>query len=179
MVVRLRKCLDHLKQSSYIMYGTFMDFMIFIGFMASCVNGGLFVLQDHGIVVASVIGSVDDLLIISSKGFIGPIKDHMKKRFRMHDLGSVSFYLSMNMECNWEQHTIDIHQHSYIWTILGKFRMYESRPVAMPMAINLEKWKLNEVACDPTIYKSTIGSRMCAMTANLPCIAYAIAVPSR
>jgi hypothetical protein len=41
----------------------------------------------------------------------------------MHDLGSVSCYLGMNIERNREHHTIHIHQHSYIRTILAKFRM--------------------------------------------------------
>jgi hypothetical protein len=47
--------------------------------------------EDHGIVVAAVVLYVDDLLIISNEGLIKEIKDQMKKRFRMHGLGSVSF----------------------------------------------------------------------------------------
>ena len=103
----------------------------------------------------------------------------MKKRFWMHDLGSVSFYLGMNIKRNREHHTIDIHQHSYIRTILGKFRMAESRPVATPMAMNLHKRTPDEEACDPTIYQSMIGSLMYAMTTTWPDIAYAIGVLSR
>jgi hypothetical protein len=55
----------------------------------------------------------------------------------MHDLGSVSFYLGLKIECNRKYHTIDIHQHSYIWMILVKFRVNQSRPVATPMAMKL------------------------------------------
>jgi hypothetical protein len=105
---------------------------------------------------------------------IGQIKDQMKKRFRMHDLGSVSFYLGMNIERNQEHHTIDIHQHSYIRTILAKFRMDKSRLVATPMAMKLHKRKPDEAACDPTIYQSRIGSLMYGMTATRPDIADAI-----
>jgi len=182
MVLRLRKSLYGLKQSSHVWYGTFKDFVISIGFVASRVDRGLFWLhdkEDHGIVVAAVVLYVDELLIIANEGLIGQIKDEMKKRFRMHDLGSVSFYLSMNIERNQEHHTIDIHQHSYIWTILAKFRMGESRPVATPMAMKLHKRKPDEEACDPTIYQSMMGSPMYAMTATRPDIAYAIGVPSR
>jgi len=46
MVLRLSKSLYGLKQSSYIWYGTFKDFMISIGFVALHVDGGLFVLHD-------------------------------------------------------------------------------------------------------------------------------------
>jgi len=181
MVLRLRKALYGLKQSSHFWYGTFKDFVISIRFEASRFDGGLFVLnnKDQDIVVAAVVLYVDDLLIIPNEGLIGQIKDQVKKRFRMHDLGSVSFYLGMNIERNREHHTIDIHQHSYIRTILAKFRMDGSRPVATPMAMKLHKRKPDEEACDPTIYQSMIGSLMYAMTATRPDIANAIGVLSR
>jgi hypothetical protein len=132
--------------------------------------------NDEGIVVASVVLYVDDLLIIANEGLIGQINNQMKKRFRMHDPGSVSFNLGMNIERNRELHTIDIHQHSYIQTILAKFRMAESRPVATPMAMKLHKRKPKEQACDPTIYQLMIRSLLYAMTATRPNIAYAIRV---
>jgi len=181
MVLRLRKSLYGLKQSSHVWYGTFKDLVISIGFEASRVDGGLFVLhnKDQDIVVAAVVLYVDDLLIIANEGLIGQIKDQMKKRFRMHDLGSVSFYLGMNIERNREHHTIDIHQHSNIRTTLAQFRMDESRPVATPMAMKLHKRKPDEEPCDPTIYQSMIGSLMYAMTATRPDNAYAIGVLSR
>jgi hypothetical protein len=97
----------------------------------------------------------------------------------MHDLGSVSFYLGMNIERNREHHAIEFHQHSYIRTILAKFRMDEARPVATPMAMKLHQRRPDKEACDPTIYHSMIGSLMYAITATRPNIAYAIAVFSR
>jgi len=134
--------------------------------------------KDHGLVLAAGILCIDDLLIIANEGLIAQIKDQMKKRFRMHDLRSVSIYLGMNIEHNREHHTIDIHQHSYIRTIFAKFRMDESRPVATPMAIKLHKRKPDQEACDPAIYQSMIGSVIYVMTATRPDIVYAIGVLS-
>jgi hypothetical protein len=179
MVLRLSKSRYGLKQSSHVWYGTFKDFVILIGFVASRVEGGLFVLHNKDQhIVPVVVLYIHDLLIIANEGLIGQINDQMKKRFRMHDLGSVSFYLGMNIERNREHHTIDIHQHSYIRTILAKFRMDESRPVATPMARKLHKRKPDKEACDPTIYQSMIGSLMYVMTTIRPDIAYAIGVLS-
>jgi hypothetical protein len=45
--------------------------------------------------------------------------------------------------------------------------------------MKLHRRKPAEVACDPTIYQSTVGSCMHAMTAILPNFAYAIGVLSR
>ena len=180
MVLRLRKSLYGLKQSSHVWYGTFTDFVISIGFVASRVDRGPFVLHNKDQdIVAAVILQVNDLLIIANEGLIGQIKDQMKKRFQMHDLGSVSFYLGMNIKCNPGHHLIDIHQHSFIRTILAKFRMDESRSVVKPIAMKVHKRKYDEETCDPTIYQSMIGSLMYAMTAIRPNIAYAIAVLSR
>ena len=181
MVLCLRKSLYGLKQSSHVWYGTFKDFVSSNGFRASRVDGGLFMLHDEnqGTVVSTVILYVNDLLIIADEGLIGQMKDHMKKKFRRHDLGSVSFYLGMNIQRNREHHTIDIHQHSYIRTILAKFRMDKSRPVATPVAIKLHKRKPDEKACDPTIYQSMIGRLMYVMAATRPDIAYAIGVLNR
>jgi len=147
MLLRLGKSLYGLKQSLHVWYGTFKDFVISIGFITSCGDGELFVLhgmEDHSLVIAAVVMYVDDLLISANEGLIGHIKDQMKKRFQMHNLGSVSFYDGINIQSNRENHTIDIHQHSYIRMSLGKFKMDESRPVATPMAMKLQKRKPNE-----------------------------------
>jgi hypothetical protein len=156
-----------------------MNFMISIWFGASRVDGALslFQIQDQDI-VAAVNLYVDDLLIIANMGLIRQIKDQMKKRFRMHDLGSVCFYLGMKSEHNREHYMIDIHQHSYFWMILAKFRMDESRPVATPISLKLRKMTPDEEACDPTIYQSMIGRLMYAMVATWPNIAYAFGVLS-
>jgi hypothetical protein len=57
--------------------------------------------------------------------------------------------------------------------------MDESRPVAMAMAMKLQKRKPNEEACYPTIYKSIIRNLRYTMTASRPDIAYAIGVLGR
>jgi len=94
--------------------------------------------------------------------------------FQIHDLGSFSFYFGINIEPNRELHTIDIHQHSYIQTILKKFRMDQCRPVATPMAMLLPKRNPDKDDCNPPIYQLIIGSLMYAMTATRPDTTYAI-----
>jgi len=61
---------------------------------------------------------VDDLLIYAIDDFSADIDDSMQNMFRMHNLRSVAFYLSMNMKLNQEQQMINSHQLSYIWMIL-------------------------------------------------------------
>jgi hypothetical protein len=133
------------------------------GFVTSRVDGGLIVFHDNIdliIFVVAVLLCINDLLIIPNEGLIGQMKDQMKKRFPMHDLGSLSSYLGTNIECPWEHHTIDCHQHSCIRIIFSTFRMDESRLVPMPIDSNLHKRKPDQEACNPTIYQSMIGGLM-------------------
>ena len=129
------------------------------------------------LVIAAVTLYIDDLLNIAHKGMTGQIKNQMKRRFRMHTLGSVSFYVGINNERNWEHHTINIHQRSFCQTILAKFRMDESRPIATPMTMKLlHMRKPDEEACDVTIYQLMIRSSMYTMIVTHPIIAFAIEV---
>jgi hypothetical protein len=129
-----------MKQSSHMWYCTFKDFVILIGFVASRVNGGLFVLdvkEDHSIVVTAVVLFVDHLVVIANEGLIGEIKDQIRKSFRRDDIGSIACDLGINIEGNREHDTIDIHQQSSICTFLAKFRKDESRPGATPRVMRL------------------------------------------
>jgi len=110
MVLCLRKSPYGLKQSSNDWDGSFQNFVILIGFMASHIDGGLFVLENQGTGVTTVFMYIDGFLIIGTEGMIGQNKDQMKSTFWMHDLGIITFYLGMNIECSREHHTIDIHQ---------------------------------------------------------------------
>lgn len=125
--------------------------MTSIWFVALRVDGERFVIVYQGTVATAVFLYIDDLLIIANECLIGQIKDWMKRRFWMHDIRGVSFYLSMNIQHNQEHHMINIHQRGYIRTILAKVGMNESGPIAIPMAMKLHKRKPNQVACDPTI----------------------------
>jgi len=107
------------------------------------------------------------------------IKTQMQARFQMHDLGTVSFYLGMNIERNRNLCTIDIHQHAYIKMILEKFGMDKAKTVATPIAIKLHKRTPDEEPCDQKLYQSMIGSLMYAIAATRPDIAFAIGVLSR
>ena len=71
MVLSLKKSHYGLKLSSHVWYATFKELVISSGFVASRVDGGLFVLEDQGAVVAAVVLYIDDLVIIANEGLIG------------------------------------------------------------------------------------------------------------
>jgi len=182
MVFQLRKCLCGVRQSSHSWYSTDKDFMKTIRFIASYVDRGLFVLhgkEDHGILVAAVILYIDDHHIIANPHCIGQIEDQMKIRCRVHDLGSVSCYLGMNIEHYQELRIIDIPQHSYILTILAKVSIDQTRSVGTQMVIKFHQRNPEEAASNLTTNQLMIGSHTYMRTATWPDIAYAIGVLSQ
>lgn len=80
MLLRFRKSHYGLKLSSHIGFSTFQDLMIAIGFVASVVDGSLFVLysMDQDL-VASVVLCVTDLLIISNEVVLGRSSTRSKR----------------------------------------------------------------------------------------------------
>jgi hypothetical protein len=77
----------------------------------------------------------------------------------------------MNIDRNREHHAINHHGHSYIQIIFAEFKMEQSRQVATPMAMKLNKMMPDTEACDPSIYQSMIQCLMYGMTATWPDIA--------
>jgi len=178
LVLHWRRSLYGLKHSSHVWYATFKDLLIWIGLLAVQCNKGLFLHHntDQCVAIAAVILYVDDLVINADAGLFVQIMDHMRKRFWMHDLGSVSVDLGMTIELNQMHHMINIHHHCYIRTMLEEFRMDASRVVAMPIVIILHKKKPEEEASDLTKYRSMFGSLVQPMTATQPNITFAIRV---
>jgi hypothetical protein len=75
-----------------------------LGFVVSKLEGGFFILRQsqaeatHGRFRLLMVIYVDDLLLIGEPAFVSQIKEEMKHRFDMHDLGAVDFYLGMKIE---------------------------------------------------------------------------------
>jgi hypothetical protein len=146
--------LHGLKQPSHGWYCTFQDIMILIPLEASRVDGGQFVPQDQdqASVIAPVIQYVEDLLIVTNECLIGLPRDQLKKRFRMHDEGSVFFNLNVSIGRNWEYHLLNIHLQNFLPMILATFRLDVSRPVVIPMVTKPHARKPAKAGSNSTIY---------------------------
>lgn len=90
-VCKLRKALYGLKQLPRIWYKTLAKFLHELGFRP--LNADLSVFAKEDMIIAIY---VDDLLICgAARQEINKIKDALKAKFHMSDLGPVSFYLGM------------------------------------------------------------------------------------
>jgi hypothetical protein len=140
-----------------------------LGFVVSKLEGGFFILRqaEHERFRLLMVIYVDDLLLIGEPAFVSQIKEEMKRRFDMHDLGAVDFYLGMKIERG--SGFIDLSQSVFINTILHHFGMQDAKPVGTPMDAKLKLQKRGEEAtCDKELYQSMLGSVMYAMTGTRP-----------
>ena len=77
---------------------------------------------------------VDDLLIFGKDtSKLQQLQHELKSRFRMTDLGEVSYYLGIEVNVNTEKSIITLRQTTYLKKILQRFNMVDCRPISTPM----------------------------------------------
>jgi len=121
---------------------------------------------------------VDDLIISGANvNDIRLFKQQMMKKFKMSDLGLLSYYLGIEVKQNAEGITLS--QPAYGMKILESVGMKNCNPCAIPMEVRLKlSKKENEEIVDPTAYRSIIG-RLRYLVNTRPDLTYAVGVVSR
>ena len=121
---------------------------------------------------------VDDLIYTSnSAALIVEFKNFMIGEFEMTDLGSMNYFLGL--EVKQSDTGIFISQEKYVNDLLEKFQMKDCNPVKFPMNTN-QKFNLNdgEERIDDHLYRSLIGS-MLYLKNRCPDIMFATSFLSR
>jgi hypothetical protein len=101
---------------------------------------------------------VDDIIITCSKPkAIDELLRHMEADFAVKDLGTLNFFLGIEVVKS--SNGITLSQRQYILDILKQTKMLDAKPVCTPMATSkhLSAFEV-EVFDDPTLYRSTIGA---------------------
>ena len=179
MVCLLNKSLYGLKQSGHLWNNTLIDFMNSQGLKQTLSDQCVFVrIDDLGSLYVLI--WVDDLLIAaSSAAILNDFKYKFSKKFKIKDLGPVSWFLGMCYKIH--KNCITINQKVYTEKILARFNMTDCKPRSIP--------------CDPSIYallrepseplqnvtkfRELIGSLMYLMTGTRPDICYVVTLLSR
>ncbi len=124
---------------------------------------------------------VDDLLLVgASRSDIQIIKNSLKKRFCMVDLGSDSYYLGMTITRERTSRILRLGQFGYLEQVLQTHGMWNCKPVATPMDLSLVA-AATDYQCTSEFrlqYQSAVGSLMYAMLNTRPDLAFAVSVVS-
>src|SRR6218665_674824 len=65
----------------------------------------------------------------------------MHSKFKMKDLGQLSWFLGINFTYSSESGTIEMNQSRYVEKMLSRFNMSECKPRSTPCDVNLHKLK--------------------------------------
>jgi hypothetical protein len=178
-VCRLRKALYGLKQSPRCWNEEVARCLLSGGFRQSKLDASLFV-RGQGNSFVAVLVYVDDLMIAAAElAHMQQVKSLLQSRYRMKDLGEVSLYLGMQINRSLRDGWLELGQERYANTLAAKFQhvIEGTRPASVPMSpdVRAKIKKASDLGepCDPTLFRSLVGSLMFAATTTRPDLAFA------
>ena len=117
---------------------------------------------------------VDDIIIsATSTDLLCSVKENLCRRFKMKDLGKLSWFLGTEFKC--DANSIEKNQTQYIDKVLSKFEMAECKPKSTPCALGIEKeCDESRDLPDPGLYRAIVGSLIYVMTGTRPDLCYAV-----
>ena len=180
-VCKLNKALYGLKQSPRIWYQHFSEYMKELGLVPIESDDSVFMDAKEGTIVALY---VDDVLITGpSKAGIQRIKEALKAKFHMSDLGPIAYYLGMTVKRDRAAGIIRLGQEAYVTRFLNHFNCWNLNPASTPLETSRKLVPAEEGYVAPRKlredYQSAVGSLMYAMLGTRPDIAYAVSLVSR
>ncbi|EOY17849.1 Copia-like retrotransposable element, putative [Theobroma cacao] len=168
-VYKLHKAPYGLKQAPRAWYCKFDDYLKGQGFHKSSNEATLYIQKadDQNPLIISLY--VDDMLVTGGDDQrISKLKLEMQSRFRMTDLGQMSYFVGLQILQG--NSRIFICQSNYIGEVLDKFKMTDCKTVATPL-IPHEKLSVDKGSAleNPSTFRSLIGSLLyiCASRPNL------------
>ena len=174
---RLKKALYGLKQSPRAWFERFTMAMKKFGYKQSNADHTLF-LKRRGMRVTCLIIYVDDMIITGDdKKEIEQLKSKLFKEFEMKDLGSLKYFLGI--EVLRSKRGIFISQRKYILDFLTETGMIDCKPADTPMVMNHRLQILEDAELtNQTQYQKLVG-KLIYLSHTRPDIAYAVGVVSR
>jgi hypothetical protein len=182
MVCKLLRSLYGLKQSPRQWYQKLDTFLLKLGFTRSLADETVYCKQDVWILVY-----VDDLLITGTASKTKELKEQLKNRFKMKDLGEMRNFLGMRITRNRDQKLLFLDQTLYLRSVLSAFKMEDCNGVSTPFPAGAQ---LEALPKDPETgqfhgivdhekYRTLVGSLLHASTHSRPDLAYPVGALAR
>uniref|UniRef100_A0A251S554 Putative reverse transcriptase, RNA-dependent DNA polymerase n=1 Tax=Helianthus annuus TaxID=4232 RepID=A0A251S554_HELAN len=171
-VCKLKKALYGLKQAPRAWYSRIEGYFVTHGFKKCTYEHTLFtkISKDERIIICLY---VDDLIIASdSMSSLKTFKDLTKREFEMTDMGTLHYFLGMEVTFN--NGNIILSQHQYAKGLLDRFNMSNCTTLSTPMeyGLRLSKQDMDDDV-DSNLYRRLVGSLM-YLTNTRPDIMFAV-----
>ena len=182
-VCKLRKSMYGLKQAPRAWYADIDDYLCECVFTKATAESNIYILSTFTLFL---ILYVDDILIFCySLSKAEEIRDLLRKKYKMTDLGSIQRFLGIQIERNRAKREIFIHQQKYIEDFLQLFNLQSCNPVSIPLEPSTQfpvhkspdsHQQANQYQYQ---YQRMVGKLMYAMTSTRPDLAYAVSILSK
>ena len=161
-----------LKQSGRTWNKTFHTYLTTQSFVQSPVGPCMYVQNDRD-QISIILLRVDNILIASKKAaHLMQIKTRLNSRFKMTDLGQLSWFLIIQFEC--KNNTIKMNHSRCIDKILSKCGMANCKPRSTLCEIDIMKTGDKVDSKESKPYREIIGSLIYIMVATRPDICYTV-----
>lgn len=169
-VWKLEKSLYGLRQSPLAWHKEYHHVLLKLGFQQLKSEACIYHNRELEILLGVFVD--DFLLICRSLPTLNKLKQDLSSHWKIKDLGEVKHFIGLNVERNWDEGTITIHQEKYIKEILHRFGMEESHPLSTPMEPGL-KLETPEDLDTSHPYREAIGALIFLAGATRPDITFA------
>ncbi|XP_059599347.1 uncharacterized mitochondrial protein AtMg00810-like [Vitis vinifera] len=124
-----------------------------------------------GIVVLLVY--VDDIVVTGfDSALLGQLKTHLSESFHMKDLGSLTYFLGL--EVHHSLSGISLNQHKYASDLVAIASLQGATSIDTPMELNVKLRKEEgDLLVDPSLYKKLVGS-LVYLTITRPDISFVV-----
>ena len=125
---------------------------------------------------------IDDCTLTgSSRELMGLFKDEIRARYKITDLGPISWVLGMKVIRDRVARTISLSQEPYVDAIISKYNFSDLKPVSIPMDPSIQlsrtssaKSIANTAHMKNIPYRAAVGSLMYLAVGTRPDIAFAV-----
>jgi hypothetical protein len=171
-VCKLRRFLYGLEQAPRAWFDKFRTTLLQFSFKQSKYDTSLFLRKtDMGIVVLLVY--VDDIVITGfDSNLLGQLKTHLSESFHMKDLGSLTYFLGL--EVHRSSFGISLNQHKYARDLVVTTGLQGAPSVDTLMELHVKLRKEErDLLADPSLYWKLVGS-LVYLTITRPDISFAV-----
>lgn len=174
---KLNKSLYGLKQAPRLWNQTIDSYLQTLGFEPSPYDVAFYLRFDtKGELNGMISLYVDDLTICTKNPRdMDQIKQALHQRFKMEDMGELSYLLGIEITRDRKTRTLSLSQTKYVDDIINRFKLNNTPGISTPLdtSINLFDNELEEEA-DTSTYQSMVGSLMYLMMGTRPDLAYPV-----
>ena len=177
LVWKLNKSLYGLKQSGRNWNIVLNEFFQENDFTQSEVDACLYFKKSESVLIFIVVW-VDDIVVAANTNkLINQTKDLLKKKFKMKDLGPITWFLGIQFKQTSD--SIEMNQSHYLKGILERFKMSDCKPRSTPCEMKLEVYEqrneeIKDDNNDDKRYREIVGSLVYAMTCSRPDLAWVV-----